>query len=588
MDEIIKVCAYCRVSTDSNDQANSFENQKDFFEKYAEKNPNFELVEIYSDKGFTGTSFDKREGFNQMLFDAGIDVETYKRKVNLIISEERKPKFKYILVKNSSRFARNMQIVVLIDELKKAGVYIKFLDIDLSTETRDEQFLINFFLNFDQQESVDKSKKVKWGHERGAEKGNIHVNSSIYGFEYLPSENRLEIIEEEAEVIRKIFDMYTNHNLGFRKIVEKLNELEIKTRKNKEFCKSTIQRILTNEKYYGALVRQKWSSGEVFNKHSPKIRPEEEWIVHEDHPNIPPIISKEVFAKAQAILKSRTKDSKGVYIRKTKYAGLIVCGKCKANYTRNSDKGRYFFNCSTKKTKGLKECDNLNVSLTDLEEFIDYLAVEGLYNSILKSKNEKISLLIQLKEKMMIQINQENIDEVNKKKELVNDLMIKKEKLLDLYMDGIFDKKTLDERVEKLNHVLSTYGREISLLTKPNEEIKKEINEIDNRLSELKKLEVNKSYTSEEVLEMIEEIEVKNDGYFFALIVKFKVIETINKIIDKYLDDISISKIPSYIKPLKFPPNYKYPELTHVFIHPDAIQEKEEQGMVRVRLNTED
>ena len=135
-----KVCAYCRVSTDSKEQESSFENQRAYFERELSKENGFNLIKIYADKGLTGTVFD-REQFLDMLYDAGLDYQTIKGKL-IFTTSDREPLFKYICVSNTSRFARNILIVDIIRELRKKKVYIKFMDWGKSTEDDDiETFL---------------------------------------------------------------------------------------------------------------------------------------------------------------------------------------------------------------------------------------------------------------------------------------------------------------------------------------------------------------------------------------------------------------------------------------------------------------
>ena len=288
-----RVAAYCRVSTNSDDQENSFENQKSYFERKYKDNPDYTLYDIYADKGITGTTLQKRPDFNRMLTDAGLDiVNGYK-----IIA---KPKFDLIVTKNTSRFARNVSVDVILKALVQNHVYVYFLDLDKSTENPRDITYIQIFLTFDEQESRDKSKKVLFGLEESIKKGNIHTNGRLFGYKYYPRpENRLEIIENEAEIVRLIFDLYVNKGMGFYRIGNYLKQNNIQTRSGKDFSERGLRLIITNEAYTGRGVRKKYTEGYVFNKHN---RRETGNAVIFDTDKIPAIIDMQTFEKAQEIL----------------------------------------------------------------------------------------------------------------------------------------------------------------------------------------------------------------------------------------------------------------------------------------------
>lgn len=516
--EKIKVCAYTRVSTNSRDQENSFENQKTYFEREISKSDKYELTKIYADKGLTGTSWNKRDEFLQMLYDAGIDIiaET-KRKKHFEANETREPKFKYIFVKNTSRFARNVVVMDIIRELQRKKVYVYFLDINKTTENESDITYIEIFLTFDENDSRDKSKKVRFGHLEGARKGIIHVNSRIYGYKYIQEENRLEIIPEEAEVVKLIYNLYIE-GFGVRKIIKELENNKIKTREYKEFTPSTVKRILSNEKYYGLSVRQKYDTGIVFNKNTyAKLKSEKEWISKETD-KIPAIITKEIFNKAQKIRNSKVNsiNQRGIYKGISEYAGLIKCGKCGSNYTRNLDRGRIFYNCSLKKTKGSNICNNKNVSLKTIEEGFNLLQ-NGSMAMIMKLEYEnKIDKLNRKKKSLQKKINQQSNERVNQLKDELEKQNNIKNNLLDLFIEGQFDRDELDKRREKIDIKIDELQTEITYLSKTNDEINEEIEEINRQIQMFNGLSEFKFHTKEEILDNIKNmivIEKENKLY---------------------------------------------------------------------------
>lgn len=527
-----RVVAYCRVSTSSKDQENSYENQKSFFEREVGRSETMELVNIYADKGITGTSLNKREQFTQMLVDAGlIERKVTKNKSIFEIDHNKEPKFNLILVKNTSRFARNVMVVDILRELVKNKVYIKFLDIDLTFDSLDKEFMLNLFLNFDQQDSIDKSKKVRFGLRESANKGRIFGASKLYGYDYNPDTNDLIIREDEAKVIRHIYEMYSQ-GIGIRRIINDLDNRGYKTREDKSFSPSTIKRIIANEKYCGILARNKYDMGIVFNKKSyPRIKPEDEWIITEDR--IPAIVSKELFdtVKELRLSKKSHVTQKGIYKGITEYAGLIYCGNCGQVYTSNVDRGRKFYNCKTKKSKGSDICSNPNINQVIIDEAVEGLQFGGYYEMFVKDKDQRIRRLQEYKEELFSSIDQQDIE---RSKELSNELVSlqnKKKRLLSLYLDGVFEKDMLDSESEKLEGQISLLEKDIISMSRSNEEIIKKIKDIEDSIEKIDAQEIKQVYSKTEVLNMIERLVIRTDSNNKPLIdIRFDGDNTFNEI----------------------------------------------------------
>ena len=332
-----KVVAYCRVSTDKLDQVNSFENQKQYFEEELNKENEFELIEIFADKGISGTQFKNRSAFNKMMKMAGLDIDVVNGKYIYTANKYIEPLFNYIYVTNPSRFARNIECVSIIRALKDKGVYVVFKDLNKSTENPQDEMLLQLLFTMDEQESKDKSLKVTNGHRRSAMRNDkIHTNSRLYGYKYIKDENRLEIIKEEAEVIKLIYKL-TAEGLGQRKIIQELDAKGIKTRKGKSFAINTINYILRNMKYTGKSDRLKFSAPKLFSGDGRIKRNNIEDVIIKDTDKIPAIITIEEFELAQKMREERTIEGKcGVNKGRSKYANKIKCGCCNSNYIINS------------------------------------------------------------------------------------------------------------------------------------------------------------------------------------------------------------------------------------------------------------
>ncbi|HLO02975.1 MAG TPA: recombinase family protein, partial [Symbiobacteriaceae bacterium] len=225
----------------------------------------------------------------------------------------------------------------------------------------------------------------------------------IFGYTYDSKTKTLTAKPEEAEVVRLIFQLYSEGK-GIRVILNHLKEQGHRTRDGKDFSKSSVGRILDNPKYCGTLIRNRWDTGRVFvDKHSPRKRTDGELIEHEDHDQIEPIITKELFKACQEIREGKvsTQNQKGIYKGHSEYAGLIVCGKCGSSYTKNQDRGRVFYNCSRKKREGVSACDNPNVGLAQIEQFVKFTGLFDFIETVINHRDERCHQLWLKKESIL-------------------------------------------------------------------------------------------------------------------------------------------------------------------------------------------
>lgn len=526
----IKVAAYCRVSTSSKDQKNSFNNQKSYFEDIEKSRDNYELVNIYADEGISGVRLNKRESFLRMIYDAGVNYEIDGNDYKFIASK-RKPKFTRIMFKDISRFSRNIDIIPLYRKLIQKGVSLELVTQGrvYSTET-DESFL-SFLLTFAQDESVQRGEKIRFGIRKGAVDGTIRMSRDLYGYHWNPDKKEIEVVEEEAEIVRFIFDLYVNKNLGVRRIGQILREKGIKTRKNKDFGSSTLTRMLDNRKYCGDIVYLKYTAGTVLNKFkSNRIKPKDEWIIHED--KFIPIVSKELFAKAAELKEERLKEKlhlKSRHSPLTEYAKMIRCSQCGAFYGRNRANGTYFYTCMTKKKFGKHVCDYPNFKATDIDNIIKKLGDGELYKSILFQKNDKIESLKLIRQQLEEKKTQDIPPEYFVMKEEIVKVNLQKEKLLELYLDGKFDKAMLDSKVNAFNKKIQSLETEIRMMGKPIDELEAQISLMDQQIEDFGKLKIKKTFSKEEVIDLIDQIDVKHVFTIIEFAVKLKVGSVMNK-----------------------------------------------------------
>jgi Site-specific recombinases, DNA invertase Pin homologs len=441
--KLIKVACYCRVSTKSEEQEQSFEAQQAYFkEKLSEKN-NFELVEIYADRGTSGTDFHKREAFNRMLEDCGIikkevkvrETEIRKKYISIdyVVDADITPKFNLIYVKDSSRFARNTEVSRIITRLRDKGVYVYFEDLNKSTENQSEKMLLDFMFSMAEQESISRSDKVRFGNMQSAKEGTVR-SMKLYGYTYIKEENSLRIIPEEAEIVKLIFDLRLQ-GYGGRAIATELDQRGIKNRKGNGWRGNTINSMLQNLVYCGKVVRNKWYSSRMYGKDIVELNTRDKWIV-EDSEKVDKIIDEENFEKVQIMIEdNRQKVGRvqGKYHGRSEFAEKIKCEKCGKYYVRNTDRGRVFYNCSTKKQHGTKNCNNRNVQEYEIEALIDPYLISGEYKKITK---KYIDMMIEKeKEKKATLYMSTNIEEVNQINMEIAEYKKKLSKLTEAFLD---------------------------------------------------------------------------------------------------------------------------------------------------------
>ncbi|MBS4539832.1 recombinase family protein [Clostridium sp. D2Q-11] len=542
----LKVCAYARVSTSSKDQENSFDNQKTYFEREIEKNEKYDFIGLYADKGITATSMNRRENFLRMIVDGGLDIQEHKYKhqnrdkiENFYTLSDRSPKFDRIFVKNTSRFARNIDVVDMLRKLRQKKVYVDFLDIGKTTEDEADFVFIEMLLIFDENESRDKSRKIRFGHKESMNKGVIMANSRLYGYKRV-DKYTLKIIPEEAEIIKFMYEKYSE-GCGIRKLIELLNKKGYKTRQGKPFSKTTISKILKNEKYKGILIRNKYDTGIVFvdKRTTPLIKDKDDWIEHKDV--IPVIVSEELWDKVQEVRDSKisTKNQKGVYHGRSKYSGILKCGKCGSSYTRNSDRGKVFYNCSLKKRKGTEACDSPNIYLDYLEDSLKDLAEGEYYETITYDKDVYISRLYRIQEAIYNKMsNRDSIDYEKTNTELEK-LKKQKDKLTDLYLEERIEKDYYNSKNSEIDRRIKELKGELKYINSSNKEIIHDLKEIDEIISKLENLNIKEKYTIDEIINELGFIEIarhfeRTDELMLTF--QFKLLTYINELSQKYID----------------------------------------------------
>ena len=352
--DTLRVAAYCRVSTALEEQESSYASQIRSYTELISQHEGWELVDIYADEAASGTKTDKREDFNRLLADC------------------RKGKIDRVLVKSISRFSRNTKdCLAALRELMRLGVTVQFEKENIDTGTLTTELMVSVSGSLAQQESMSISQNIRLGYRRRMERGEFITNKPPYGYRNVGC-GTLEIIPEEAEVIRWVFESYLN-GCSPASIAAEMNRRGIKKKYGKSIWrKKAIVDWLTNEKYTGSTLCQKtFKAG--FPYATVKNRGElNQFYIENCHPAI---ISREMFDRVQIRLEQR----KVCLSAPVKYplSKKITCGNCGATLYRNaSQSGPVAWSCS-EHTEGRRSCPTKPVRERDI-----YTAFIRMYNKL--------------------------------------------------------------------------------------------------------------------------------------------------------------------------------------------------------------
>lgn len=347
-----RVAAYCRVSTSSEEQLNSYAAQKNYYTQKIEENPDWEMAGIFADEGLSGTSLKKRAEFNRM------------------IAACKRGRIDMILTKSASRFARNtVDCLKIIRTLKDRGIAIIFEKENINTLTESSEFLVTLFSSFAQAESESIGKNIDLGNQQSMREGKIpfHYDKTL-GYRKGP-DGKPEIDPSEAETVRLIYSRYLEgHSLG--DIQKELTEKRIPTARDIQgWSRQVIQNILTNEKYIGDGLRQKtFTTGSIGNKKVMINRGEKPMYYTEN--NHPAIIPRDIFyrvkeemsrrASKRKVMQKTGKTEQGKYSAKYALSELLICGECGTPYKRvtwaRNGKKRIVWRCISRLEFGTDYC----------------------------------------------------------------------------------------------------------------------------------------------------------------------------------------------------------------------------------------
>ncbi len=486
----MRIAAYCRVSTDKEDQLNSLEAQKVFFAEYTKRTGD-SLVRLYADEGISGTKIKNRKEFLRMMTDAEHGL------------------FEMIVVKDISRFARNtVDLLQNIRKLKSLGIETQFLTANM-TSMGNSEFVLTIFGALAQEESANTSKRVKFGKKINAEKG--RVPNIVYGYDKTIGDFfNLSVNEQEAAVVRQIFQWYLHEGYGAAKISNMLNGQGIKTKRNCRWSQTAVCRILTNELYAGRIINGKQEVVDFLTGQRAE-KDTAEWLIT-DRPELQ-VVSPEEFARAQQLLTTRNQAfhlNRERQSNKFLLSTLIKCKECGWSFRRTvrTYKNTYVrWVCSGHNGKGAENCPN--AITVEEDELLDVL--QEYFSELLKQKKSVIRHVVSEFERIY-KAKDENLNHEKKLTDRLSKLQKSRQKYMDMYTDDLITREELNEKIGGMRKEIERLENELKVvsyhLTK-GERLESILNSTFKEIEDITDL---RQMTNAQLKRILQKIEVDKEG----------------------------------------------------------------------------
>ncbi|WP_247938538.1 recombinase family protein [Streptococcus intermedius] len=434
-----RVAAYCRVSSDSDDQKNSYDSQVRHYREYISQHQDWILVDIYADEGISGTQVGKRQDFQRLISDC-LD-----------------GKIDYIITKAIARFARNtLDTLKYVRLLKDKQIGVFFEEENIDTLTMDGELLLTILSSVAQQEVENTSAHVKKGLKMKMQRGELIGFQGCLGYDYNQDTKSISINEKEAKIVRYIFERYID-GIGGRAIARELDELGYKTPRGLDHWQdTTVLGIIKNEKYKGDILMGKTFTVDPISKRRLiNFGEEDKYYIKNNHDAI---ISPEIFTQAQEIRLRRSGNKKTIantkgkrerYSRMYPFSSRLECGFCgtvlsRRSWHSSSEYKKIIWHCTTSIKRGKKYCTH--------SKGIEEKAIE---NAFLQSYQQLFYENNNLTEDFLEIIKEELTDdtlkvELTKIVSKLNSLYKKEEKLVSMNLDGKISDSVYEDKFNQI------------------------------------------------------------------------------------------------------------------------------------------
>mgnify|MGYP000381194046 CR=1 FL=1 len=489
----LRVTYYARVSSESDEQLNSLGNQIRYYEDFIRKNASWTFVPGYIDEGLSGISTKRRENFNRMVDDAEAG------------------KFDLVITKEISRFARNtLDSIQYTRQLLNAGVGVFFQNDNINTFDEDSELRLSIMSSIAQDELRKLSSRVKFGHQQAIKQNVVLGNSRIFG--YIKDDGRLVIDEEQAVMVRELFELYATDEYSMKQLETLFWEKGYRNHNGKKIAHSTMSGMISNPKYKGYYVGNKVKVVDMFTKKQ-KFLPEEEWVMYKDETGetVPAIVSEELWEKANEVLYMRSQDvitAQHKTVHQNLLTGKLICSHCGKPYYRKDAVGKNGekmskWVCSGKIKNGADSCPSHAIYENEIKPMI-----EDIFKSGQQNIEELSACVLKLVSELLdANDNQAEINKINK------DIIIQekmKTKLLEHNTNGNITDDDFVKMTADCNAEIEKLHQQLDMLTetaKTEQDMKKELANIKAILKAAEKHiddeEIDKAFIDRYIKEII-------------------------------------------------------------------------------------
>ena len=428
----LRVTFYARVSTDKDEQINSLENQVQYYTELIQSKPNWTFVPGYIDEGISGTSTRKRDSFLRMIEDA------------------KAGRFDFIITKEISRFSRStLDSIKYTQELLEHDVGVLFQNDNINTLDSDSEFRLVVMAGVAQDEVRKLSERLKFGFRQAIKNGHVLGNDKLWGYD--KKDCVLTVNEAEAQVVRRVFDLYANRRMGIRRISQTLLDEGFTSRKGNAFNVLTIRHILCNPKYKGWYCANKSQTVNYRSKRRVFLD-ESEWIMYPD-PSIPAIVSEELWDRANALYKRRSQQmmshqSGAEFHNRYPYSGKLVCEEHGTSFHRQvlkSAKGnKEVWQCRVYRNRGRAACSAPQLCTAELDQIM-----ADIFNQLAQNKKAIIDTVVTVLQS--VPDEHDYTRDIRRMEEELSALQAKKDRLLEMSIEGVISTAEFKQRNDGFN-----------------------------------------------------------------------------------------------------------------------------------------
>ena len=441
----LRVTFYARVSTEKDEQINSLENQVQYYTELIQSKPNWTFIPGYIDEGISGTSTKKRDSFLRMIADA------------------KAGRFDFIITKEISRFSRStLDSIKYTQELLEHDVGVLFQNDNINTLDSDSEFRLVVMAGVAQDEVRKLSERLKFGFRQAIKNGHVLGNDKLWGYD--KKDCVLSINEEEAQVVRRIFDLYANRQMGIRRISQTLLDEGFTSRKGGAFNVLTIRHILCNPKYKGWYCANKSQTVDYRSKRKIFLD-ESEWVMYPD-PSIPAIVSEELWDRANALYKRRSEQmmshqSAAEFHNRYPYSGKIICEEHGTTFHRQLQKSKAgekeVWQCRIYRDKGRKACSAPQVRTAELDQIM-----AEIFDQLAQNKQAIIDAVVTVLQ--AVPDEHDYAQDLRRIEEDLSAIHAKKDRLLEMSIEGIITRLEFKQRNDGFNQQVKALEERLSTI----------------------------------------------------------------------------------------------------------------------------